>query len=191
MQFHVGFNAELFELLESGALDFAVCGVLETPPHLRFQELLTTELVVIVRTGHPLTSCGNRPFVISAESHRGGERGTPVRQLVEEVASSPRADRPHAVETNSWEAILEVVTSTDLFSLAPRDEAMRHGWTSRLVSISIPEIVIHPRNGILTRQDAYLSPLAARAIELVEFGFADHSRTASAPAVRARRSSAR
>jgi hypothetical protein len=78
-----------------------------------------------------------------------------------------------------------------MFSLAPRDEALRHGWTARIAGISIPEIVIHPRNGILTRPDAYLSPLAARAIELVEFGFADHSGNASVPAVRARRSSAR
>ena len=69
---------------------------------------------------------------------------------------------------------------------------MRHGWTSRLVAISIPEIDIRPRTGILTRQDAYLSPLAARAIELVELGFADHARDKSELAARrARRSSAR
>ena len=32
VQFHVAFNAELFGLIESGNLDFAVCGLLETPP---------------------------------------------------------------------------------------------------------------------------------------------------------------
>ena len=42
------------------------------------------------------------------------------------------------------------------------------------------------------RHDAYLSPLATRAIELVELGFADHARDKSELAVRrARRSSAR
>ena len=63
-----------------------------------------------------------------------------------------------------------------MFSLAPRDEALRHGWTSRLVAISIPELDIRPRTGVLLRADAYLSPLAARAIELIELGFADVAR---------------
>ena len=101
----------------------------------------------------------------------------PARQVVEHVLTKfGLGDRPHAIETNSWEAILEAVGTTDLFSLAPRDEAMRHGWTSRLVAISIPELDIRPRTGVLMRADAYLSPLAARAIELIEQGFAEHAR---------------
>ena len=135
VQFHVGFNAELFELLEAGALDFAVCGLLETPPNLRFQELLTTDLVVVVRNGHPLTKLRN-PTILDLAGFRSAAPsvGVPARQVVEHALKKfGLGDRPHAVETNSWEAILEAVASTDLFSLAPRDEAMRHGWTSRLV----------------------------------------------------------
>ena len=178
VQFHVGFNAEIFGLLEAGALDFAVCGLLETPPDLQFRELLTTDLVVIVRTGHPLTRL-KRPTIKDLGGFRSAAPsvGVPARQVVEQALMKfGMGERPHAVETNSWEAILEAVSSTDLFSLAPRDEAMRHGWTTRLASIGIPELDIRTRTGILTRDEAYLSPLATRAMELVELGFADHAR---------------
>ena len=178
VQLHVGFNAELFGLLESGNLDFAVCGLLETPPHLHFRELLVTDLVVIVRKGHPLTKL-KRPTIRDLGAFRSAapSTGVPARQVVEQVLMKfGLGDRPHAIETNSWEAILEAVGTTDLFSLAPRDEAMRHGWTTRLVALSIPELDIRPRTGILMRADAYVSPLAARAIELIELGFADLAR---------------
>ena len=194
VQFHVAFNAELFGLVEAGNLDFAVCGLLDTPPNLHFRELLVTDLVVIVRIGHPLTQLW-RPSIGDLAAFRSAapSAGVPARQFVEKLLTKfGLGDRIHAIETNSWEAILEAVATTDMFSLAPRDEAMRHGWTSRLVAINIPEIVIHPRNGIVTRQDAYLSPLATRAIELVELAFADHARDKSELAARrARRSSAR
>jgi DNA-binding transcriptional LysR family regulator len=178
VQFHVGFNAELFGLLESGHLDFAVCGMLQTPPGLQFRELLTTDLAVIVRTGHPLTKL-RRPTIRDLAGYRSAapSAGVPARQLVEQVLLKfGLGDRPHAIETNSWEAILEAVSTTDLFSLAPRDEALHLGWASRLVAISVPELDIRPKTGILMRAEAYVSPLAARAIELIEQGFAERAR---------------
>ena len=49
---------------------------------------------------------------------------------------------------------------------------MRQGWTGRLVAVGIPEIDIRTKTGILVRAGAYLSPLALRAIELIEQGVA-------------------
>jgi len=188
IQLHVAFNAELFGLLEAGNLDFAVCGLIDTPPNLQFTELLSSELVVIVRTGHPLTKL-SKPSIRDLAAFRSAapSTGVPARQLVEHVLSKfGLGDRNHAIETNSWEAILEAVSTSDLFSLAPRDEAMRHGWTSRLASISIPELDIRPRTGILMRAEAFVSPLAARAIELIESGFADHAHSNEPPPTRVR-----
>jgi DNA-binding transcriptional LysR family regulator len=174
VQFHVAFNAELFDLLEVGNLDFAVCGLVETPPNLIFRELLATELVVVVRVGHPLTKIRKPTLRDLAEFRTAAPSvGVPARQLFEGVLKKfGMVGRPHAVETNSWDAILEAVASTDLFSLAPREDAMRQNWTSRLVAVGIPEIDIRTKTGVLTRADAYLSPLALRAIELIEQGFA-------------------
>ena len=75
-----------------------------------------------------------------------------ARQIAEErLRSSACGDRPHAIETNSWEAILDAVATTDMYSLAPRHEAMRHGWASRLVAIDIPELDIKQRTGVVSR----------------------------------------
>jgi DNA-binding transcriptional LysR family regulator len=193
VQFHMGFNAELFLLLESGSLDFAVCGLLETPPNLSFRELQTSDLVVVVRSGHPLCAIKNptirdlAPFRSAAPS-----AGVPARQQVEaRLAKHGYGDRLHAIETNSWETILDAVATSDLFSLAPRTEVARHAAARHVVAIAIPELDIHPRNGIVTRVDAYLSPLATRAIELIEFAFAEQAREEVRPPVRKLRSAQR
>jgi DNA-binding transcriptional LysR family regulator len=178
VQFHVGFNAELFGLLEAGNLDFAVCGVIETPQGLVFRELQTSRLTVVVRHGHPLTRIKS-PSIRDLAPYRSvaPSAGVPARKLVEaQLAKHGVGDRPHAIETNSWETILDAVASTDLFSLAPQSEILLRMGNRRLVAISIPELDIHPRNGIVTRAEAYLSPLAARAIELVELAFGDLAR---------------
>ena len=175
VQFHVAFNTELFDLVDAGTLDFAVCGVQETPPNVTFHELLATEHVVIVRSGHPLTKLKN-PTIrdLGAYGSAAPGAGVPGRQIAEErLATFGVGNRSHAIETNSWEAILDAVATTDLFSLAPHHESLRHGWTSRLVTIDIPELAFRSRIGVITRNDAYLSPLAKRAIEMIELDVAD------------------
>ena len=84
VQFHVGFNAELFGLVEAGNLDFAVCGLLETPPNLQFRELLVHR---------PRRDRAHRPSADQTQkpvdsrprrvSQRGAERrraGAPIRR---------------------------------------------------------------------------------------------------------------
>ena len=161
VQFHVAFNTELFELVDAGKLDFAVCGVQETPPNVTFRELLATEHVVIVRSGHPLTKLRN-PTIrdLGAYGSAAPGAGVPGRQIAEErLATFGVGNRPHAIETNSWEAILDAVATTDLFSLAPRHESLRYGWTSRLVAIDIPELRI--RNANRRRHTQRRVPLTA------------------------------
>lgn len=179
VQFHVAFNSELFGLVEAGTLDFAVCGLLDTPPPtLHFHELLKTDLVAVVRTDHPLTAKSN-PTIRDLTAYRSAAPGAGVRarQIFEErLAMLGLRDRPHAIESNSLEAILEAVATTDMFTFAPRHDALRHGWASRLVAIGIPELDIRHRTGVVTRTDAYLSPLATRAIELIELSLAEYSR---------------
>ncbi len=193
VQFHVAFNAELFGMVDAGTLDFAVCGLLDTPPpNLHFHELLATDLVAVVRTGHPLTA-KKGPTIRDLAAYRSAAPGVGVRarQIAEERLAMLGLREPHAIESNSLEAILEAVATTDMFSLAPRHPALRHGWTSRLVAIGIPELDIRHRTGIVTRTDAYLSPLAARAIELIELSLAEYSREEPARPAMAKRTQAR
>ena len=86
VQFHVAFNAELFGLVEAGNLDFAVCGLLDTPPPTcTFASCSSTDLVVIVRIGHPLTKL-KHPTIRDLAAFRSAapSAGVPARQIVEE-----------------------------------------------------------------------------------------------------------
>jgi DNA-binding transcriptional LysR family regulator len=194
VQFHVAFNTELFELVEVGKLDFAVCGLPDTPPsNLVFHELIRTGSVVVVRIGHPLTAI-QRPTVRDLALFRAAAPGTALRarQIAEErFATLGVRSQPYAIETNSWEAILDAVATTDLYSLAPRHAALWHGWASRLVAIDITELDISQRVGVVTRANAYLSPLAKRAIELIEEGLAENANDEPVRPTRAKRAPAR
>jgi DNA-binding transcriptional LysR family regulator len=193
VQVHVAFNAELFDLVATGNLDFALCGIQDIPRDLAFHELFASELVVIVRTGHPLTKL-KRPTArdLAAFGIAAPGADVPGRQAVEKrLTKIGVLTRPHAIESNSHEAILDAVATTDLFSLAPRHLALRHGWQPRIVPVEVAELDIQTRYGVLTRIDAYLSPLARRAIELIELELADAVREEPVRKVHASRSLAR
>jgi DNA-binding transcriptional LysR family regulator len=190
VQLHVAFNAELFALIEAGNLDLAFCGLLDTPPpNLVFRELISTNMGVVVRKGHPLAAL-KKPTIRDLTSFRAAAPGVGVRarQIVEtRLAMLGLNPQRHALETNSWDAILDAVATTDLYSVAPWHEALQHGWESRLVPIDIPELEMKLRTGVVTRADAYLSPLAVRAIELIEHTVAENARKEPARRARAQR----
>jgi DNA-binding transcriptional LysR family regulator len=189
----VAFNVELFTLLEAGSLDLAICGLWDAaPPSLAFRELFTSQMGVVVRRGHPLSQL-KKVTVEDLARFRGAAPGAGVRarQIVESrLAALGVSLQPHAIETNSWDAILDAVATTDLYSIAPWHEALRHGRESRLVPIDIPEMEIRQRTGIVTRSGAYLSPLALRAIELVEASVPEIARTERTQPARGPRASA-
>jgi DNA-binding transcriptional LysR family regulator len=132
-----------------------------------------------------------KPTIADVAAYRGAAPGAGIRarQLFEQrMAMLGLRLRAHAIETNSWEAILEAVATSDLFSLAPWHPALWSEWTSRLVPIDIPELRFAQRIGVVQRADAYMSPLAARAIELVESTLTEgkvEARIAPAPTKRA------
>jgi DNA-binding transcriptional LysR family regulator len=194
VQLHVAFAPELFALVDGGKLDFAVSGLIEAPPaNLVFHELLVSSMVVIVRVGHPISTM-EKPTLRDLSQFRGAAPGAgmPVRQMVEERFATLGIRRlSYAIETNSWEAMLDAVATTDCYSLAPRHAALWHGWASRLVTVEIPELEIGQRIGVFTRAEGYLSPLAARAVELIEHSFREDSGDETVRQTRARRSPAR
>jgi hypothetical protein len=56
--------------------------------------------------------------------------------------------------------------------MVPLHPAFRPTWESRLVTIPLPEIDLKVRMGVVTRAGAYVSPLAERAIGLIDEFFA-------------------
>ena len=175
LRLHMAFDAELRQLVGAGALDFAIAGWPEAPPaDLAFRALATLQMAVVVRRGHPLTRL-QRPTLRDLLAYRGAapSEGAAARQRFEgHIQALGLALLPHALETNSFDALLAVVASTDAYTMAATDAAFQTAAQARLVALDIPEVGFALRIGVVTRADAYLSPLALRAIELVEAAIA-------------------
>ena len=73
------------------------------------------------------------------------------------------------IESNDLAGILEIVAATDFYSLAPLDWLAEPEWVRRVVGLPIKELSFAP--GLVTRRGGFISPLAQRAMELVEQEF--------------------
>lgn len=178
---HIAFDVELRPLVEAGELDFAIAGLPEAPPaDLSLRELAAARMAVVVRSGHPLTTL-KRPTARDLVAYRGAAppADTVARQRVEHRIQALGLElAPHALETNSFHMMLAVVASTDAYTFAATDGPFQSTVPGHLVAIDIPEISFTQRFGLITRTDAYLSPLALRAVELIESALAQHEATA-------------
>jgi DNA-binding transcriptional LysR family regulator len=176
---HVAFDAELFALVGQGRLDLAVCGLLdEPPPDLEFRRLSVTDLLVVVRQGHPLTRKSN-PTIRDLKAFRRAVpiAGARTRQVAEKrMLDAGLGGTPPALESNSWEALLEAVATTDLFSMAPVYLANVRHWADRLAIVDVAGLRIALTTGVVLRAGAYLSPIATRALELIEMQIATTGR---------------
>jgi DNA-binding transcriptional LysR family regulator len=171
---HVDFNAQLFGLVEQGALDFALCGLQGLDEHkLDVRPLTSTALVVVVRKGHRLTDLA-KPRIEDLKPYRSVAPGPAVtgRRLAEErLAQHGIAAPSHVIESNDLGGILEIVAATDFYSLAPLDWLAEPEWVRRVVGLPIKELSFAPPTGLVTRRGGFISPLAQRAMELVEQEF--------------------
>ncbi|UBO75560.1 LysR family transcriptional regulator [Aeromonas rivuli] len=173
IQIQVAFSAELFELVEAGALDFAVTGLPDVlPANLLARPLTQIEMCVVVRSGHPLTKIA-APGISDLLPYRSAapRQDVHARRVAEQILASHGSDLHHVMlESNSWETMLETVSSTDLFTLAPWYHDFEQQWAGRLQRIDIPELTRQQTIGLVQRQDAYVSSLAERAMALLMSG---------------------
>ncbi len=170
VQFHSAFNDELYELIQRGKLDFAICGLLgKAPPGLETRVLFADDLGVVVRNGHPLLK-KRKPSMQDLMVYRNvaTPQGVGARQIADERLFRQSGAPPlHAIETNSLDTILQIVSTTDLYSLAPWDRALQQQWGARVKQLNIPELTIQRTVGLVMREKAFLSPICQYAIELL------------------------
>ncbi|WP_432720795.1 LysR family transcriptional regulator [Jeongeupia wiesaeckerbachi] len=171
VQVHVAFNAELFERLELGELDFVVAGLPDVlPPGLIARPLMQIDMCVVVRTGHPLTKI-IAPSMSDLRHYRSAapRQDVHARRLAEQILAEHGLDRNHVmVESNSWEAILETVATTDLFTLAPWHRNFEDMWSGRMQRVDIPELARQQSVGLVLREGGFVSSLAERAMALIK-----------------------
>ena len=186
---HVGFNAELFGLLEAGNLDFAVCGLRSTAP-AALSGTPPSELRRDRAYRSPLTKLGILDSDLAGFRSAAPSAGVPARQLVERVltkfglGTGPTPSKPirggdprggqHDRRRSAWRR------ATKPCAMAGR----RASWQSASRSSNSSEDR-HPH-----ARRSLSSPLAARAIELIE-GFAEHASSKAPRPARVRLTSVR
>jgi DNA-binding transcriptional LysR family regulator len=167
---HTALNMELFELVESGHLDFAICGVLTgVPDSLSTSSLFTDKMQVVVRTGHPLKDLRTPQLADVAQysyvslSGKSSNQAMIAKRLID-LGIRPR----HAsIETNSMETVLKIVSKTDMFAILPWSATMNHQWGHCLTSIDVPDLSVERSVGLVFRAGGYVSPLTEYVTHLI------------------------
>lgn len=172
-------NDVLLTKLKNGEIDLAISaldavhqdGLLRIP-------LLTDDLRVVVRPGHPLLEKRSLKLadLVGREWILPGV-GVTARRQVEACFLEAGLPPPQvAVEVGiSTTQLIGLVRRSDLLSLLS-DEMKLTGLGSDLVPLPIPEAVWRRSVGVMMRESGNLPPLAQRFVELLQEVVAERSR---------------
>lgn len=175
---HTALNMELFELVENGQLDFAICGVLTSVPDtLSTSSLFTDKMQVVVRKGHPLKKLCIPQLADVAQYSYVSISGPSSNQamIAKRLIDLGIRPRQSSIETNSMETVLKIISKTDMFAILPWSATMNHQWGHSLTSIDVPDFSVERSIGLVIRAGGYVSPLTEYVIHLVVESLKDQS----------------
>jgi DNA-binding transcriptional LysR family regulator len=172
--------------LREGALDFALCA--SVPPlsgpggELVAEPLYLNEAAIIARPGHALARARRLADLAEAEWIRSGYPGdsSALPELFRRAGlKSPR----YRVDCPSFLAVPELVASTDLLAIVPRQIADREARRGRLVRLRLADRLPPRQISLYRRADTPLTPIASRCAEILreEAGRERRGAPASAP----------
>ncbi|RPH44489.1 MAG: LysR family transcriptional regulator [Burkholderiales bacterium] len=170
LRLDTGLNYDLVPALEDGRHDFVVAAVPEWHGALlEVHPLRRDELVPVAREGHPIFRVPEpTPEDVLRHPLAGSDAGTTFWRHLRDRLRAADLDVPGlSVTSNSFDAILRIVGSTDCIAFAPRGHVDGPAAVPGLRAIPVPALT-HPRTiGLLTRRGAALSSVAMRAATLV------------------------
>lgn len=184
LQLDAHFNDQIVLRLEEGAYDFGV-GVIPDglSSALVAVTILHDDLVPAVDERHPLAS---HPAPTAADLVKYPWTGAASRVLsyaaMRQLFIDARVEPPTDVlVTNSYETSITAVRNSDFVMFAPRWLVRRRvGRYAGLATVEIPGFAHRRPLGMLRRRNAYLSPIAERAYEMVEQALRDAGKVDSA-----------
>ena len=163
----VGLVDTLKPLLQGGEIDLMVAT--ESPPEAGFATAVLAEdtIVVAASADHPL--CGRPATLKDLTKHRWALQppGAPTRDWLDHTFDRRRLPRPRVqVETTMLLMLPSLVAQTGLLSFISRHH-LGQGAMTGLREIPVKEATMQRRLVVTHRQYGYLSPAAARMIELL------------------------
>lgn len=140
--------------LRDGRVDLEVGVIEHTDPETRVEQLVTSELMAIVRPGHPLTAGTLTPARYAAAEHVNVSRRGRATGPVDAVLAGLGLTRTVAAVVPSFTAALLMLRDTDLVGLGPtglaRNLLAGLGLTSVPLPLELPPFTLgmawHPRH---------------------------------------------
>ncbi len=165
----IGMNDVLRRALLDGHLDLVI-GPLPIEDSTEFScvSAMEDEVVVVARSGHPLTD--RRVKLRDLLAHRWVLPAPTVamRQWLDRVFVSRGLPPPTVqIESTSISLLPRVIAATDLLTFISRKNLGVGRVASPLREIPLKETTMSRRMGVLFRSNSYLSPVAKRLIDLV------------------------
>lgn len=170
LKVNVNLNDVLIAALRSGDIELSINALPATlPDELQAMALLTDDLCMVVRDGHPLLA-RRRLCLADLADARWMLPGTEVaaRRAVEARLIEAGLAPPRVVVEVSTTAtqLVDILRASDLVSLVS-ESALADESHRGLSVLPMADARFTRRIGMLTRRDARLSPLAQRFVEIL------------------------
>ncbi|MEV6258818.1 LysR family transcriptional regulator [Nocardia sp. NPDC051929] len=166
---HIAQPGEALQAVESGDADFAVVSWDQRHlPESVEAEFLRSEPLILYMT--PTAAPPSRSMPISAAMSLplvGAPRNAVYRDLVERLRMTTHLDPNFIIRFGHVEAIKRAAIANDWALFAPAYAMQPEVDAGCLVAVDVPELVIHERLVLFSRQDHLFSPLQQAAVDAV------------------------
>jgi DNA-binding transcriptional LysR family regulator len=164
----VGLIDTLLPLLRSGEIDLLVGTESKESSDLVSQVLAQDAIVVAASSSHEL--CGQKPRMKDLTNYRWALQppGAPTRDWLDHTFDRYRLPRPRVqVESTMLLMLPTLIAETGLLSFISRHHLSSDQNGGKLKEIALKETTMQRRLVVTYRGNAYISPAAARLIELL------------------------
>lgn len=164
----VGLIDTLIPLLRSGEIDLLVGTESKESSDLVSKVLAQDAIVVAASSSHEL--CGQKPRLKDLNGYRWALQppGAPTRDWLDHTFDRYRLPRPRVqVESTMLLMLPTLIAETGLLSFISRHHLSSDQNGGKLKEIALKEMTMQRRLVVSHRNSAYISPAAARLIELL------------------------
>jgi len=162
----VAMNDNLLDSLRGGELDLVVGPILETDPDIVCEQIAEDTMVVMASENHPIFDAPCTLADLLDYKWMLPARTVASRQWLDQTFERHGLPRPQVqIEPNVLNAILPILEKTSLLGFVTRFNLV--SGRARVREVELADTQMTRRLGLTYRQNAYLSPAAARIADIL------------------------
>lgn len=162
----VGMNDNLLAGLRDGEIDLVVGPVLDTDPDMTCEQIAEDTVVVMASENHPIFDGPCTLARLLDYKWMLPARTVASRQWLDQTFERHGLPRPQVqIEPNVLNAILPILERTSLLGFVTRFNLV--SGRARVREVVLPETQMRRRLGLSYRKNGYLSPVAARVVDIL------------------------